>query len=106
MPRVLAILLAFLILLAVLLLVFYVLAPLLLTQMGALIGALPGLIQNLERYLLRALEAMDRKDLLPGTPENIDVRLGEDLTASLGAVNRSDERRVGTECVSTGRYWW
>src|SRR3546814_12754687 len=43
MPRVLAILLAFLILLAVLLLVFYVLAPLLLTQMGALIGALPGL---------------------------------------------------------------
>src|SRR3546814_20834133 len=73
MPRVLAILLAFLILLAVLLLVFYVLAPLLLTQMGALIGALPGLIQNLERYLIRALEALDRNDLLPGTPENIAV---------------------------------
>lgn len=86
MPRSLAILLAFLILLAVLLLVFYVLAPVLLAQMGALVSALPGLIQNLEQYLIGALEALDRNDFLPSTPEDIAARLGEDLTASLGVI--------------------
>jgi predicted PurR-regulated permease PerM len=74
-PRGVAILYVFLLLLVVLLLVFYVLVPLLLEQVGALISALPDLIQNVERYLLRVLEALDRKDLLPGTPENITARL-------------------------------
>ncbi|MGZ9034187.1 MAG: AI-2E family transporter [Rhodospirillales bacterium] len=86
MPRGLAVLLAFLILLAVVLLVFYVLVPLLLSQMGALVSALPGLIDNLERYLIGALEALNRKGLLPSTPEDIAARLGEDLTASLGVI--------------------
>lgn len=86
MPRSLAILLAFLILLAVLLLVFYVLVPLLLSQMGALVSALPGLIDNLEGYLIGALETLNRHDLLPSTPEDIAARLGEDLTASLGLI--------------------
>jgi predicted PurR-regulated permease PerM len=85
-PRDLAILLSFLILLAALLLVFYVLIPLLLTQVGALISALPSLIQNLERYLIGVLEAMDRRDLLPSPPEVIAARLGEDLRASIGVV--------------------
>ena len=86
LPRSVAILLAFLILLAVLFLAVYVLAPLLLSQMGALVGALPGLIDNLERYLIGALEALNRRGLLPSTPEDIAARLGEDLTASLGII--------------------
>ena len=85
-PRGVAIPSAFLILLAVLLLVVYVLAPLFLEQVGALIGALPGLIQNLERYLIGLLEALDKKDLLPSTPEKVAARLGEDLRASLGII--------------------
>jgi predicted PurR-regulated permease PerM len=85
-PRGVAILCAFLILLAVLLVVFYILVPLFLEQMGALISALPGLIQNVERYLIGLLEALDRKDLLPSTPENIAARLGADLRASLGII--------------------
>ena len=60
--------------------------PLLLEQVGALIIALPDLIENLERYLIGVLEALDRNDLLPSTPENIAARLGEDLRASLGII--------------------
>lgn len=86
MPRGLAVFLAFLILIAVLLLISYVLIPLFLTQVGALISALPGLIQNLEQFLIQALEALDRRDLLPTTPEVIVGRLGEDLKASLGVI--------------------
>jgi predicted PurR-regulated permease PerM len=69
-----------------LLLVFYVLAPLLLEQVGALISALPGQIENLEQYLIGVLEALGRKDLLPSTPENIAARLGKDLRASPGII--------------------
>ncbi len=58
-PRAFAILLAFLILLAVLLLAFYVLVPLLVSQVGALVTALPVLVQNLEQYVVRALEVLD-----------------------------------------------
>src|SRR3546814_19099180 len=39
----------------------------------------------------------------------IDRPLGKKLLAALalGSAQRSDERRVGTECVSTCRYrWW
>lgn len=85
-PRDLAILLAFLVLLAALLLVFYVLTPLLLTQVGALIGALPGLIQNLERYLIGVLAALEQRELLPSPPEAIAARLAQDLRASIGLV--------------------
>jgi predicted PurR-regulated permease PerM len=85
-PRDVAILCAFLLLLAVLLLVFYVLVPLFLEQMGALISALPGLSQNVERYLISVLKALDRRDLLPSTPENIAARLGADLRVSLGII--------------------
>jgi predicted PurR-regulated permease PerM len=60
--------------------------PLFLEQMGALISALPGLIQNVEHYLIKGLEALDRKDLLPSTPQNIAARLGAELRASLGII--------------------
>ena len=86
MPRSLATLFAFLILLAVLILAFYVLAPLFLEQVGALIGALPDLLRNLEDFLMRALEALDRTGLLPRSPEDIASRLSQDLQASLEVV--------------------
>ncbi len=85
-PRELAILLAFLILLAVLLLISYGLVPLFLAQVSALISALPDLVRNLEQFLIGALEALDRNDLLPSPPEVIAARLGEDLRASLDVI--------------------
>lgn len=54
--------------------------------MSDLIRALPGLIQNLEQFLIGALEALDRRNLLPSSPEVIVARLGEDLKASLGVI--------------------
>jgi predicted PurR-regulated permease PerM len=85
-PRGLAILLSFLILLAVLLLVAYILLPLIVSQAGALVTALPDLVQNLEQYLVRALRALDARDLLPDAPEAVAARLTGDLRNSLGVV--------------------
>ena len=78
-PRGLAILLSFLILLAVLLLLAYILLPLIVSQAGALVTALPDLVQNLEQYLVRALRALHARDLLPDTPEAVAGRLIADV---------------------------
>jgi predicted PurR-regulated permease PerM len=86
LPRSLAILLAFLILLAILLFVAYVFVPILVAQAGALVGALPGLVQDLERYVIRVLEALDTRDLLSSAPEEIAARLAEDLSTSFGVI--------------------
>ena len=86
MPRGLAIAVAFLILLAMLLLAFYVFVPLILTQMGGLLGAMPRLITGLEQSLIRALQTLEQNNLLPGTPEGVAARLGQDLRASVGVV--------------------
>lgn len=86
MPRTLAILLAFLVLSAVLLLLFYVVAPLLVSQVGALVVALPALVQNLQQYVVQGLEMLDAKDFLPGTPGEIAARFTEDLKTSLGVI--------------------
>lgn len=95
-PRGVAILLSFLILLAVLLLVAYIVVPLLLSQAGALVAALPDLVQNLEQYLVRALQALHRRDLLPDTPEAVAARLTEDFRNSLGVIaNNVLGRTVG-----------
>lgn len=87
MPRGAAIFLAFVILVAGLLLISYVLVPLFLTQVGALITALPDLVRNLEGFLIEALEALERRHLLPGTPEDIARHLGEDLRTSIGIIS-------------------
>lgn len=89
MPRSLAILLSFLILLTVLLLASYVLLPMIVSQMAALIMALPELIGNLEQLVIGALKALERNNLLPGTPQDVAARLGEDLRRSLGVVTRN-----------------
>lgn len=89
MPKSLAILLSFVFLLAVLLLAAYVLLPMIVTQTAALVGALPDLIGNLERIVVGALEALDRNNLLPGTPQDVAARIGEDLRRSLGVVTRN-----------------
>lgn len=88
-PPGLAIPLAFLILSAILLLMFYVLVPLLVSQVGALVNALPALVQNLEQYVVRGLEALDTKDFLPSTPQEIAGRFMEDLKTSLGVITTS-----------------
>jgi predicted PurR-regulated permease PerM len=85
-PRGIAILLAFLILSAILLLFVYVLVPLVVSQVTALVTALPGLVQNLERYVARALRAMNASGFLPGTPEEIATRFADDIKASLALM--------------------
>jgi predicted PurR-regulated permease PerM len=82
----LAILLSFLVLLAVLLLVAYVLVPLLFSQASALVAALPDLVQNLERYLIRALNALHRRELLPDAPEVVAARLTQDFRNSISVI--------------------
>src|SRR3954454_9996351 len=95
-PRSAAILLSFLILLAVLILVAYIAVPVLLSQAGALVAALPDLVQNLERYLIQALNALHRRDLLPEAPKAVAARLTEDFRNSLGVIaNRVLGHTVG-----------
>lgn len=89
MPRVLAITLAFLILLAAILAAAYVFVPLVVTQLGALVEAVPGLIDRLEGLLVRALTALDRTGFLDRSPEEIAAGLGDRLTVGLGTVSRN-----------------
>ena len=103
-PRGLAILLSFLILLAVLLLLAYILLPLIVSQAGALVTALPDLVQNLEQYLVRALRALHARDLLPDTPEAVAGRLTADVRDSLGVIaNNVLGRTVG---IIFGTFSW
>jgi predicted PurR-regulated permease PerM len=103
-PRSLAILLSFLILLAVLLLVAYILLPLIMSQAGALVAALPDLVQNLEQYLVRALNALEARNLLPDTPEAVAARLIADFRNSLGVIaNNVLGRTVG---IIFGTFSW
>jgi predicted PurR-regulated permease PerM len=103
-PRGLAILLSFLILLAVLLLLAYILLPLIVSQAGALVTALPDLVQNLEQYLVRALRALHDRDLLPDTPEAVAGRLIADVRDSLGVIaNNVLGRTVG---IIFGTFSW
>jgi predicted PurR-regulated permease PerM len=88
-PRGLAILLSFLILLAVVLLAAYILLPLIVSQAGALVNALPDLVQNLEQYLVRALRVLAERDLLPDTPEAVAARLIGDFRNSLGVISNN-----------------
>ena len=104
MPRGMAILLSFLILLAVLVLVAYILLPLIVSQAGALVTALPDLVQNLEHYLVRALDALHSRDLLPDTPEAVAARLVADFKDSLGVIaNKVLGRTVG---IIFGTFSW
>jgi len=103
-PRGLAILLSFLILLAVLLLVAYILLPLIVFQASALVTALPDLVQNLEQYMVRALRALDARDLLPDTPEAVATRLTADLRNSLGVV--ADNMLGHTVGIIFGTFSW
>jgi predicted PurR-regulated permease PerM len=103
-PRSLAILLSFLILLAVLLLVSYILLPLIVSQTGALVAVLPGLVQNLEQYLVRALDALDARNLLPGTPEEMAARLTADFRSSLGVI--TDNMLGRTVGIIFGTFSW
>jgi predicted PurR-regulated permease PerM len=103
-PRGLAILLSFLILLAVLLLVAYILMPLIVSQAGALAAALPDLVQNLDQYLVRALRALNARDLLPDTPEAVAARLTGDFRNSLGVV--ADNMLGHTVGIIFGTFSW
>src|SRR3712207_1907766 len=104
MPRSAAILLSFLILLTGLLLAAYVIVPILLSQVGALVTALPDLLQNLERSLIRVLSALYRRDLLPDPPEVVAARLASDLRDSLGVI--TDNMLGRTVGLVFGTFSW
>src|SRR3546814_20596693 len=46
----------------------------------------------------------DFRRLVPRIPKHTGLVTGE--TRRAAHVQRSEERRVGTACVSTCRYWW
>ena len=103
-PRSLAIMFSFLILLAVLLLLAYILLPLIVSQAGALVTALPDLVQNLEQYLVRALRGLHARDLLPDTPQAVAGRLITDIRDSLSVIaNNVLGRTVG---IIFGTFSW
>jgi predicted PurR-regulated permease PerM len=104
MPRSAAVLLSFLILLAVLLLAAYVIVPILLSQAGALITAFPDLLQNVERSSIRVLRALNRRDLLPDSPEVVAARLASDLRESLGVI--TDNMLGRTVGLVFGTFSW
>src|SRR3546814_20371923 len=45
-------------------------------------------------------------ELVSGDPVTAIDRIGKTATARSGKAARSEERRVGQECVGTGRYRW
>jgi predicted PurR-regulated permease PerM len=82
MPRGLAILVSFVAVFAVVLLAILILVPLLVVQVGALVSSLPDLANNAQRYLVAALDQLDRNGLLPGTTDQVISRIGENLSGS------------------------
>jgi predicted PurR-regulated permease PerM len=88
-PQGLAIALSFLLLLLVLALAFLFLVPLLVEQFGALVSAVPSLIDNLEQVMIHALDRLERNGLLPRPAEEIADRIGEDLTTSIGVITEN-----------------
>jgi predicted PurR-regulated permease PerM len=86
MPRGLAILVSFVAVFAVVLLAILILVPLLVVQVGALISSLPDLANNAQRYLVAALDQLDRNGLLPGTTDQVISRIGENLSGSARGI--------------------
>src|SRR5215217_4919405 len=82
MPRGLAILISFLAVFGLVLLVILILVPLLVLQVGSLVSALPDTVNNAQRYLVAALDYLDRNGLLPGTTDQAVSKIGESLSES------------------------
>ena len=74
MPRGLAILISFLAMFGLVLLAILILVPLLILQVGALVSALPDIVNTAQRYLVAVLELLDGNGLLPGTPDQAPPR--------------------------------
>jgi predicted PurR-regulated permease PerM len=79
-PRGLAILISFLAFFGLVLLAILILVPLLILQVGALVNALPDIVNNAQRYLVAVLELLDGNGLLPGTPDQAVSSIGENLS--------------------------
>lgn len=89
MPRILAIVVSFLILVALVLAAAYVLVPLLVSQLGALLVAVPTLVDRLEDLVERVLVSLARTGLMTRPPEEIAGSLGDRLTSALGELTRT-----------------
>jgi len=86
LPRGWAILAAFLILLAIILVIAFVFIPLLVEQIGALLRALPTLVQNLEQSLTDGLARLDQNGMLPRSPAEIAQNIGEEIERNIGIL--------------------
>jgi predicted PurR-regulated permease PerM len=86
MPRGLAILISFLAAFGLVLLAILILVPLLVLQVGALVSAVPDIVNNAQRYLVAVLELLDGNGLLPGTPDQAVSSIGENLSDSARGI--------------------
>jgi predicted PurR-regulated permease PerM len=86
MPRGLAILISFLAAFGLVLLAILILVPLLVLQVGALVNAVPDIVNNAQRYLVAVLELLDGNGLLPGTPDQAVSTIGENLSDSARGI--------------------
>lgn len=85
-PRVLAILLSFLIVAGLFVLALLYFVPLVVQQFAALAGALPAIANNAERYLSGSLDLLQTRGLLPSDPQEIASRVRDDLVGAVRAV--------------------
>src|SRR3546814_12143147 len=73
-------------------------------QLAALLRQLHRRLR-LSQYVLQFLLLMARQRAANGAID-ADLKIGEAARGGKGAVDRSEERRVGKECVSTCRSRW
>src|SRR3546814_14558308 len=62
-----------------------------------------GLQKGIEKGIEQGIE-QEKTSFVKSLLENTDF--GDERIASIAAINRSEERRVGKECVSKCRYRW
>jgi len=83
MPRPLAIAASFLTLVLLAVLGIYYVVPLLVNQLTGLAAAAPGIAMDLERTLRGALQPLDDRNIISGTPEEFLASLVQDLPTRL-----------------------
>ncbi len=88
MRRSFAITLSFLGAIALLALLMAGLVPVLVEQLGALIDAAPGIAQQLDERVPSLLDALSRRGLLPGSPEEFVNTLKENLLSGIQGTAR------------------
>ncbi len=86
MPRGLAILLSFLLAVGLIVLAFLLLVPIIAGQIASLVGAVPSIAGEVERYVNSLLGFLQDRGVLSGDPEQLVSRLTENLPDRLTSI--------------------